>query len=155
VIPVYIEFDTTGQVHAECVKCGKCAHSAVRAKDGGPKTRQKAAADRAIAELATKCEERLSWGPVPVHRDRRIPRGIALYARDHTGRLWPLTVSDRGKLETVAGGCALTATVLVVPESEDYRAIARECVKQLIEGGYVKTQLEPPQEVKACSLPPS
>jgi len=136
-VPVHIDATPT-LVMAECARCGRKAECAVDDADGGPATRRKVAVAAALASLREQCELRLPWGPVPPHVERRVPRGLNVFAEDLHGTLWPLSVNDKGKLETVAGGCALTALVKVVPEraSEKLAEAATEYARELVRRGY-------------------
>jgi hypothetical protein len=168
VIPV--QFDSVANVNgdgekpaagvcAEYTHCGKVVRCAYDPEDRAPVRRVKEAKAAALALLPEQCGERTPWGCVPAHCDRGVPRGVAIYAEDHLGVHWPLTVDDRGKLNTAAGGCAASAVVLVVPESDDSSGGAREFAEHLrANRGYAKARavrpghkLNPPRKAKEAS----
>lgn len=136
-IPVHLDCTPT-LVRAECAKCGKCAEAAVSQDpdDGGPAARKKRAKALALAKLTAVCEERLPWGSTPHHHERGIPRGVSIFAEDAHGQLWELSVNEKGKLETVACGCAFDANVVVIPDTQNRVVEAIQFAKELQKRGY-------------------
>lgn len=140
-VPVHVDVMPT-EVRGECARCGKCAAAAVSQDhgDGSPKRRKDESKREVLALLTAACAERLPLGDPPGipphHYDRQVPRGLALYARDHHEQLHELFVNEKGKLETVAGGCDLAATVLVVPDAKKDMEAAVAFAKALQKRGY-------------------
>jgi hypothetical protein len=149
VIPVQIEpctVDGPGKrplvgVCGTCTKCGKTASAALDPDDGGPATRRKVAVAAVCAELTEACAERLPWGSTPAHDGRRAPKGVSLFAVDAaTAGRWPVSVTDKDKLATVASGVHPLAVVLVVPDDESCSEAAAEFAQDLVGRGYLCAQ---------------
>lgn len=132
-------------VRGECTRCGRCVvqnPERFRGAGIGPKKSRELAIAAVCEELREQCEHRLPWGVAPPHADRRIPRGLTLFAEEKsTGNRLAVAVDDRGKLVGVWGGVVPSAVVLVVPEGDEYALAAREFVDELRKRGYVGAQV--------------
>lgn len=168
--PVYVQIDVktlpphsehnvaprnvTG-VCGECTRCGRTAvanPAAFEAHGRGPKTLRGLAIARVIELIAAGCPHPLPWGLAPEHCDRRIPRGLTLWALERTtGDRLAVAVDAKGKLVGPWGGVAPDAAVLVVPESDAFLCEADDFVRELTGRGYVLARLGKPEPVGAES----
>jgi hypothetical protein len=139
-------------VCGECTKCGRTASANPETFRGGPKTKRNLAVLAVLEEIASECPHPLPWGSTPVHDDRRIPRGLTLFALEKTtGNRQAVAVDAKGKLVGAWGGVAPAAVVLVVPADAKYVAAAHEFSEELKARGYVGARAVEPEsaEVKA------